>query len=162
MKLVPINFGHILQVVTNLRSDDYEQFANMYGAHDVDRMINMAFNASGPKWAYVTDQGEALVVGGFIPGRPGVGVFSTWFFASKAAWVDYPREISEMAAERIKNILETSAHRVETICLASREKARKWYETIGLTYESTLTAYCADGSDAVLYRALKVPDVSTK
>jgi hypothetical protein len=65
-----------------------------------------------------------------------------------------------MAAERLKFMLDSGAHRIETVCLANRRLAQRWYSIIGLEKESTLKGFCIDGSDAVMYVATKGgPDV---
>ncbi len=87
-----------------------------------------------------------VAVGGFIPQRPGVE--RTWFMAPDKSWQDHGRELTDKCRELLEDKL---AHRIETVTLADRAKARAWYERIGLTYESTQPGYGCNGEDAVMY-----------
>jgi len=156
MKLRDCNLGDIMHVCCQLRDDEWDQFVALGYPKDIDAAIARCYSFHGPKWAFVddeTDADKALVVGGFIPLR--AGVYSSWFLGTKAAWSLYGRDITEMAAERVRWALRNGAHRIETVCLASRKLAQRWYQTVGLRLESTMQGFCVDGSDAVLYVATK-------
>lgn len=162
MKLRECNLGDILYVACQLRDDEWEQHCKMSGSADMDALVARCYNYAGPKWTYVDDEAEegetrALVVGGAVPHRP--GVYSSWFLASKYAWANYGAELTGMARERMFHVLDSGAHRIETVCLASRKLAQRWYKTVGLRQESTLEAYCADGSDAVMFVATRGSNV---
>ena len=148
MKLRDLNLGDIMTVCCDLRSDDWDQVEKFVGKRDVDTLINQCFNFAGPKWAFVNEHDIAVVVGGFIPIR--AGVYQTWFLVSKRGW-SYSEAVTAMAAERLDFMMKNGAHRLETLCLASRKKALTWYGMIGLEFEATLKQFCVDGSDAVLY-----------
>jgi len=111
--------------------------------------INWGLNIPGPKWAAVEGE-KTFIVGGFAPQR--AGVYTTWFLASKEAWATQAKRVTEIAIER-KNLMfsDGSTHRLETVCLASRKLAHRWYKTIGLAHEATLKGYCIDGSDAMVF-----------
>lgn len=97
---------------------------------------------------------KAVAVGGFLQQRP--GVFRTWFSAPAWAWEQHGRELTEACRTLVGRMLETGlAHRIETVTLADREKARAWYERIGLIFESTLRGYGVNGEDAVMYVAVR-------
>ncbi|MDE2098513.1 MAG: hypothetical protein KGL39_14765 [Patescibacteria group bacterium] len=151
-ELQPFNLGALMYVVCNLRPEEFEQ-ARLTGLTDLDAVILAFGSAAGPKWIFQTQDGTPLVAGGFIPTLP--GSYRTWFLATADAWASHGRAITVMAAERLGFMLENGARRLETLCLASRKDAHKWYETIGLVHEATLRSYYSDGSDAVLYVKVK-------
>lgn len=132
-------------------------FEKMVGApYQADAFAIEAMNFPGYHWAVHTADDALVAVGGFIPQR--AGILRTWFLGLDAAWVQ-GNGVTELVYDTIQQVLDRQlAHRVETITLASRTRARAWYGSIGLTYESTLRGYCADGSDAVLYVALRDPE----
>jgi hypothetical protein len=45
--------------------------------------------------------------------------------------------------------------RLETVTLATRTRARAWYERLGLHYESTASKASASGQDLVTYVAFR-------
>lgn len=157
MKLRDCNLGDIMLVCSQLRDDEYEQAHKLgYFGASLDTFVTRFQLMGGPKWAYVDEEASeavALVVGGFAPIRD--GVWASWFLASKRAWGLYPRQITEMAQERLQWALHNGAHRVETVCLSSRRLAQRWYLTTGLRHETTLKGACIDGSDAEMFIALK-------
>jgi ribosomal protein S18 acetylase RimI-like enzyme len=93
------------------------------------------------------------LMGGLIPARP--GVYRSWCFATNWAWKNIPGEVTAAVAEVVRQSLLAGAHRIETVCYATRHNALKWYESLGLRYESTMKGYCVDGTDAVMYVATK-------
>jgi hypothetical protein len=119
-------------------------------AFDPEQVAAWAHSVPGPKFAL--DIPEAPVaIGGFIPLTP--GTFRSWFYATGRAW-EPGIGVTECCREIVQDAL-TLAHRVETVTLAAQEKARAWYPRIGLTFESTLHGYGANGEAAVMYRALR-------
>ncbi len=151
------NLGDIMYVACQLPADEWEQIEKFGVGRDLDSLVTRTMLIGGPRWAYVDDERDAdkaLVVGGFIPQRK--GVYQSWFLASKQAWALYGRQVTALAKERLSWMMtEGGAHRVETVCLASRKLAQRWYKSTGLRFESTLTGYCIDGSDAVMFVATK-------
>jgi len=143
-------------VLCNLTRQDRDVVEALTGQpYHVDDVTVRCMGYAGPKWTFVDekDPDYALVVGGFIPQR--TGVYASWFFASKQAWKLYREEVTAMARERVGYMLASGAHRVETLSLADKKIACAWYEAIGLTRESTLRKFAADGRDAVLYVAVR-------
>lgn len=154
------NLGDMLIVSAYLPEDERAQISAFTGApYEIDANAVRAWRLPGPKWAVATDAepNRALVVGGFIPQRP--GVYQTWFLATPEAWQPgIGKELTEIVAAAIKTQL-SSAHRIETLCLASRERTRRWYERIGLHFETLLHGFGANGEDAALHVALRQPEV---
>lgn len=158
LKLRACNLGDCLYVAALLPEEERKQIEAFTGGFDIDATAMSAWRFAGPKWTLVNDEKpfEALVVGGYAPCRS--GVYSSWFMGTAAAW-RYGAEVTEHTHERIQWMLKNGAHRLETVCLASREQTRRWYEKIGLTYETTLKSYGVNGEDAVCYIALAAPKV---
>lgn len=95
-----------------------------------------------------------VAAGGFLPVRG--GVYRTWFCAPEWAWQAHGAELTRVSAQAIQALLADGlAHRIETVTLASETRARRWYEKIGLAFESTLYGYGSQGEDLVMYVALK-------
>lgn len=136
-------------IIWDLPADELEQI-KLFGIRETEpaALAAMAQALPGPKWAF-HDGERPLVVGGFIPHRE--GVYASWFLASQAAWEHAGREVTAMTAERIKYMLANGAHRIETVCLAKRKLAQRWYQRLGLRLESTMSHFCVDGSDAVMF-----------
>lgn len=142
-----------LAVCRNLPAGDQEAFQTLMGSpYDADTFAIEAMNFPGYHWAVHTFDDNLVAIGGFLKQK--TGVLRTWFLGTDDAWVK-GNGVTELVADTIQQVLDRQlAHRVETITLVGRQKARAWYERIGLVYESTLRGYCADGSDAVMYVAL--------
>lgn len=106
----------------------------------------------GMRWTFEARR-QTAAIGGVVEQIP--GVYRTWFFAPEYAWQNFGRELTETVGALIRQLLaDKVARRIETVTLASQSRARTWYEKIGLTYESTLRGYGANGEDAVLYVAV--------
>lgn len=145
-----ICIGHLLHVFCNLRDSEWDTIYSILGPQTIDSMVMRCSLYSGPKWAYGDEDKPPLIVGGFIPQR--LGVYSSWFFPTINAWSIYPSEVTKVAVERKRLMFEESgAHRIETVCLASDKLAQRWYKSIGFNLEATMTGYCANGTDAVMY-----------
>lgn len=157
LQLRPANLGDLITVTCGLEAIEKEQMQALSGnAFDLDRTVQCAMNFPGPKWAIVdaADTATAVAVGGLMPVRP--GVMHSWFMARPEAWVK-GNNITELVASVVADALKSGVHRVETLCLASRERALRWYEKVGLTHEATLKNYGVKGEDCVLYVALRPP-----
>lgn len=155
MKRKDLSLIDTLMVCRDLREDEWEQIQKVGGYRNDDFIATWAANANGPKWGYTDDSGRTLLVGGFIPLR--TGVFGSWFLATDYAWKNHARELTIEAIERKEFMFQSGAHRIETVCLASREAAHVWYKKVGSLYESTLKGYCVDGSDAMMFAETREP-----
>lgn len=140
-------------VCNGLPEDEIMQIQAFTGCqYDAEAFACESWSSRGPKLAIVNEQNEALVVGGFIPQRP--GVYRSWFLARGAAW-ERGAEVTQVTHALVQSCLDSGAHRLETLCLASRAKAQRWYTRVGLQKESTLHKFGAGGEDAVLYVATR-------
>lgn len=154
MKLREFNLADLHHICKNLPEDEREVWEAMTGEpYQPDEATTMAFKFPGMHWIVVTEEGIPLAAGGFIRQRR--GVFRTWFFAVPSAW-DHGADLTALVKGVIQQLLnEGLAHRVETVTLLSRRRARKWYEQLDLKEESTLRGYTVTGEDAVMYVATR-------
>jgi len=142
----------ILVVTNDLPQDEIEQIeAFSGGVFDPQNMAVQIMSMGGVKWTcYEKETGEPLVVAGFV--QIGATLFRSFMLASNKAWDEHGLEVTLHCRRAVKNLVQGKQNiRLETLCLASRDKARKWYPAIGLEYESTMPAYGAAGETAVLY-----------
>jgi hypothetical protein len=152
LRLKEPNLMDFLLVARLLPEDERRVFARMMGApFDSDRAAARYFLADGMAWVFDAPE-RPVAVGGVIP--IGDGVFRTWFMALDRAWTEHGHDMTALVRGLIDGLLDDKlARRIETVTLPERSRARRWYEKIGLKFDSTLPGYCADGADAVLYVA---------
>lgn len=148
-----LNIDNLLTICRDLPTDELEAFGKLNSAA-FDPTAFAVWALGAPGFNYILHNGdEPLAAAGFLPQR--TGVYRTWMLARGLAWSPYGREVTELVRNSVRDILaEGVAHRVETVTLADRERARDWYSKIGLQFETTLRKYGSRGDDAVLYVAL--------
>lgn len=149
-----LSIDNLLTVCRDLPADEIDVFG---------KLSSTAFNPTSfavwalgaPGFNYILHNGdEPLAAAGFLPQR--TGVYRTWMLARDLAWSPYGGEVTRIVRNAIRDILaEGVAHRVETVTLADRERARDWYSKIGLQFETTHRKYGINGEDAVMYVALR-------
>ncbi|MEN5115844.1 hypothetical protein ABE488_00705 [Luteimonas sp. TWI662] len=156
-----IRLGHPIvedfaYLARRMRPDEIEQFLAFGGLHEYDADIAArAFAATpGPSYVFVGADGLPFLAGGFQPLRP--GVFDGWLVGTLAGWEAHGFAITRICRRVIDQMLVDGAHRVQIAALASRTAAHDWYERgLGLQREGVLRAYCADGSDAVMFAKVR-------
>lgn len=137
--------------VANIAAEDDVQQATEFGFDGAEDDLAVAmYQLNGPAWtiARVADD-AAVACGGFEYVRK--GVYRSWFLPSETAFKDYGAEITEICRQSIDNLMESDAHRLETVSLSNRPKAHRWYESIGLTREAEHPGYGVTGQAAVTY-----------
>ena len=148
----------LLVVCRGLPQDEIEQIEAFTGQpFDVEEIAVQTYTMPGPKWTCrVRETSEPLVVGGFI--QVGASIWRSFFLANERAWKEYGGEVTRHTKEAVEGIARGQEHiRLETIALASRKIARRWYERIGLEYEGTMRSYGVGGEDAVMYIKVHKP-----
>lgn len=157
LHLKKFNLADTLAVCRRLPRDEQEVYEALNGLpYSAEDVAASAHYYNGIH--FIVHDGEAPVaVGGFVRQRE--GVFRTWFFASDDVWVRHGLPLTILVRNTIADTLGSGlAHRIETVTLADRSRARAWYERLGLKFESTLPGYGVNGEDAVLYVALRGPE----
>lgn len=160
LRVTDINeFEAIVKIAEELPPGERKLFTALTGtAFDVQEfMMTLAEIVGDTPHQYTFWAGDrAIAAGGFLPQRP--GVFRTWFMAPQWAWDEHGRDLTEACQTAMDQMFNAKlAHRIETVTLVDRTEARAWYERIGLTFESTLRGYGANGEDAVMYVAVRTP-----
>jgi RimJ/RimL family protein N-acetyltransferase len=148
---------HILAVARNIAPEELQVYYEMTGqVFEPDDIAARVWLSGGRNWVFwETVERVPLAVGGYHEMRP--GAWSSWFMPTPLAWSrDYAQELTERVAQTLRNMLDSpDVRRLETVTLASRSRARKWYERIGLSYESTARRASASGQDLVTYVATR-------
>jgi hypothetical protein len=154
IEVVDMKLEDLLAIARKLPPAEREVFEAFTGENYSPEQAAMnAFCSPGIGWV-IQDPVKPVAAGGFARIRD--GVFATWFLATDAAWHEHGREVTECVAERISAMLAPGlAHRIETVTLADRSRARDWYTKIGLRFESTLPGYGVRGEEAVRYVAVR-------
>jgi predicted Zn-dependent protease len=81
--------------------------------------------------------------------------------ATERAWAEFGAEVTQHCKEVVDKVAGSDEFiRIETVCLASRQKATDWYPSIGLEFESTLQSYGVNGENAVMYVRTNQPSKS--
>jgi hypothetical protein len=149
-----ITLGDIITICTDLRDEEWDQIEKFGLKRNVDALILSVANMPGKSWVLREEgHGRAYVIGGVVPVRP--GVVSSWCLVSNWGWNERASAVTAFVADAVAETLESGVHRIETLSLATREAAHRWYTKVGLHFESTLKHACVDGSDAVMYVATK-------
>lgn len=146
-----------LTVCHELPDDERDQWQKITGTpYNVADAAARLYTQGGPRWAIVSEDDGILVVCGATFVRR--GVWDVWYFARSVAWQKYGEEVTNITQGLIQMMFhDFGAHRLEVVCLPDRERARRWYEKhLRLQCEGVMTAFCADGSDAVRYTATRV------
>lgn len=154
IEIKPLRLLDLIPLCSALSLEERALVVAMTGEmFDAERVAMAAHAGSAMAWSFESPS-RAVAAGGYLRERP--GVFRTWFVAPDSAWYAHGAGLTRAVRDVIHNTLaENAAHRIETVTLADRHRARAWYEKIGLSYESTLRGYGANGEDAVMYVALR-------
>ncbi len=154
IETLDLNIDDLLTVCRKLPAEErvlHEAFSG--STYNPENTAVATYAGATLGWIFA-DPVKPVAAGGFFQVRR--GVYSTWFYATSAAWAEHGHEMTRAVRERITELLESRlAHRIETVTLADRSRARDWYPKIGLQFESTLPGYGVDGQEAVRYVALR-------
>lgn len=144
-----------IKVCLQMPEDERKQIEAISGQpYDIDSIAAGNFTVLGPKWVFKDENDEPVVVGGFVPQRP--GVWRDFMLTTPAAWEKHWYSVSRNCRRAMDAMLVSKqAHRLECIAHASRTKAFEWYRLLGYNKEAVLHGYNADGSDAVIFSRVK-------
>lgn len=145
----------VLGVCLALPEDERAAYKALTGQeYDPDAVAADLWAMPGLRWCMADECGLPVVVCGYARMHP--GTFRSWYCATSEAWERHGAEVTSLTREIICGVLaEPGVNRLETIALASRSRARRWYDRIGLTFESTLQGFGAEGEAAVMYVATR-------
>lgn len=147
-----LNLDNLLTVCRELPEDErtlWQQLSGVeYSAENVACQLRQT-----PGWIIHNDD-QPLAAAGYSRMRP--HVWRTWMIATPLAWDPYGLEVTRLVRDNIAKLLADGvAHRIETITLADRKRARDWYPKVGLQFEATHRKYGINGEDAVMYVAFR-------
>lgn len=132
-----------------LVQEDREQWEELTGRpYDADAIALECWGYAGPKWAICDEEGMPLAAAGCRLMRP--NVYQSWFLSGEELWT-HGKKVTEITRKVMLQMLETGAHRIETLCLERRQKTRAWYVQVGLHFEAEFVNYGATGAGAVQY-----------
>jgi hypothetical protein len=143
-----------LKVCAKLPQDEREQLEAFTGQpYSMDGAAIGNFSVPGPKWVIKSDD-EPIAIGGFVPRRP--GVYRDFMINTPEAFEKHWYAVTRIARRAINAMfISGQAHRLECVVpaarLGSRPKIEDWYNIIGYHREATLSGYCANGADAILF-----------
>lgn len=131
----------------------WEEFTGR--VYDADAVALECWNYPGPKWAICSEDGMPLAVAGCRRMRP--HVYQSWFLSGDLLWT-HGKKVTEVTRGVMLGMLADDAHRIETLCLASRADARSWYGAVGLHFEAEFQNYGASGAAAAQYAIYRSPE----
>lgn len=149
----PATMSDVEFVTLNMRADEKRQWLALTGRTEYDPWLcaRTLVGIPGPQYALLDPDGRVFAVGGFAPQRP--GVYQTWAAAIEGSWDRYWPDITAHCRAQMRAMFDTGlAQRIETVALADRVAAARWYRKgLRQRFEGTMRRFFADGSDAVLY-----------
>jgi hypothetical protein len=143
-------------IAKTMRPDEIAQFLAMSGMREYvpDIAAKAWINSPGPAFVVVDRDNKPLAVSGFTPVHD--GVYEAWAAAPLRTWQRHWRAVTKYCVRQMSALLEADAHRIQICALATRTEAHAWYEKgLHMTREGLLRAYCADGSDAVMFARVR-------
>lgn len=150
--LTEVTLVDLLTVCMDLPEDEIEQIEAFTGhSFDPEEVAADIYVSGGMKWTCrVEETSEPLVVAGYS--RVGAGVWRSFMLANEHAWAEFGGEVTHHVIDVMERVTQGKEHiRLETICLATRKLAQRWYKRIGLERESEMRSYGVKGEDAVMY-----------
>lgn len=143
-----------LQILPRLPEDEVIQYEAFSGRNfDVEEVAAIYSLHQGPRWVLVAD-GTPIVIAGFDEIRS--GVWQDWLFSTPEAWSpSHWRRTTRECKRTMKVMLQTVAHRLQCVSLASRLDAHRWYGALGLELEGRLSRYGAGGQDALIFARVR-------
>jgi hypothetical protein len=142
-----------LLVVSRLPADEREQYEAFSGrTFNAEEIAAMFALKVGPAWVLTVDEAP-IVIAGFDMLRP--GVWQDWLFSTPEAWEKHWRLVTKVSRKVMDAMLQTEAHRLQCVSLASRIHAHRWYRPLGLELEGTLRGYGVNGEDALMFARLR-------
>lgn len=143
------DYGYI---TARLRPDEIAQHLALTGLaeYQPDVAARGLIAAGGESYVMVDRMNRPVLIGGFVPVRP--GVYEGWLAGTEESWARHWRAMTKVCAGLMENLLRRDAHRIETCALASRTRAHAWYErALKMHRDGVLPGYFADGQDGILF-----------
>lgn len=140
-----------------MREDERDQFCalNGHATFEPDVAARQLAALPGISFALLDEGSLPIAAGGFVQVRP--MVWQSWMVGTDAGWEAHWRDLTKACKRVMRHLFEGgNCHRIETVCLASRTKAGRWYmKSLGETFEGVQRAWFPDGRDAAWYAKVK-------
>lgn len=138
-------------------AEEKDQFCAATGSetYDPEAAVRALVGVAGWQFCLLGDSGIPVAAGGFFQVRP--KVWQTWMVVADGGWERYWREITKSCRRMMAQLFASGeCHRIETVALASRTKAGRWYmKALGERFEGVARAWFPDGRDAAIYAKVK-------
>lgn len=151
--LIEATLLDLLKVTSDMPEDEKAQAAACYGSFDPENLSASLYMLPGIRFSFYQD-GEPYAVGGYQPFSRGVS--QSWMVCRNGLWDRHGKAMTKAARKVCDAVFaEPDIHRVQTICLASRVAAMKWYRTLALTQEGLQRKAGANGEDFAIFARVK-------
>jgi len=143
------NLAQLLYLAERMPPEEVLEHACLgFGDFDAEDVALRCYGQKGPSHVFV-DGGRPYFAAGFSIVNPGVAV--SWSMSTEAC-LKHVLEMTRVSRAVIRTLLKDSGiHRVQIMCMASRQHARRWYESLGAAHEATLKGYGRNGEDFAVY-----------
>ena len=156
--LETLTLHELRPICHDLPKEEREQYEALSGEeYDPDVMAAVMLLIPGPKWCIVAaDADEPLAAGGYTQERP--GVWRSWMLARPACWTDFAEGVTNVCNGVMEMMFfDFKAHRLETLCMADRSQARRWYERhLGLQCEGIMHGAGKGKEDVAVYAKTRI------
>lgn len=157
MNLIEPTVADIAYLCQRMRADEQDQFCalNNLAEYDANAAARQLVALPGMAFCLLADDGLPVAAGGFVQVRP--GVWQSWMVGTEDGWEKHWRDLTKACKRVMRGLLDSgTCHRIETVALASRTKAGRWYmKSLGETFEGVQRGWFPDGRDAAWYAKVK-------
>ena len=150
-----IRLFDLLDLCSNSRADEIEQYEALIGPWDADVAANGFWMTPGPRFGLYDSEGYAVVIGGWMPVIE--GVYQSWMVGREGGWDDHWRSITKACRKVMDFMFDVhGARRLQTSALESRERACEWYHRgLRMNYEGCSVGFGRGGENMVNYALAK-------
>jgi hypothetical protein len=151
--VVETSLPDLVVLCRNLRPDDREQLAALFGDVSDDSLAAMIMLKSGPKFTVLNEQGMPVCAGGYEPVAD--GVMQSWMIGNDEGWTLHWRTLTKAARWMMDTLLEGGVRRLQTMALASRSAACRWYTgSLKMQPEGVMRGFGRGGEDVAIFSRL--------
>jgi hypothetical protein len=147
----------LFDLCNRMCAEEKDQFCAATGAavYDPEAAARVLVGIGGWQFCLLDDAGAPVAAGGFVEVRP--MVWQSWMVVAEGGWESHWRELTKSCRRMMKRLFGSGkCHRIETVALASRTKAGRWYmKALGERFEGVARAWFPDGRDAAIYAKVK-------
>lgn len=141
-------------LATHCRDDERRQWCAVNGmdTYDWRAQARQLCQLRGAIAVVYQEDGAPAAAGGFYQDPVVDGVWRGFAVGTQWGWATDWRTMTKTVKTLIRGLMESSAHRLELECLASRIGAQEWYlRSLGFQFEGRRRGFTAAGEDLYLY-----------